>query len=129
MFVGKNFLFGQLSTDLFDAVMVQKGHAALVEKQRAVTTKSSGAKQLGKVLTKPLSKFSMDNVVRSILTLPLNLIPVVGTVFFLGYNGASKPGAQRGPYRAQGGCRAAIPRREKSEPGRESVDLPRQPRL
>jgi len=30
---------------------------------------------------------SQDNVVRYLLTLPLNFIPVVGTAFFLGYNG------------------------------------------
>lgn len=90
MFIGKNFLFGQLTTDLFDAVMVQKGHAALVEKHRAVTTRSTGGRQLGRVLTRPLSKLSTDNIVRYLLTLPLNLIPVVGTVFFLGYNGKSQ---------------------------------------
>ena len=28
-----------------------------------------------------------DNAVRYLLTLPLNFIPVVGTAFFLGYNG------------------------------------------
>lgn len=32
---------------------------------------------------------SVDGVVRYVLSLPLNFIPVVGTVFFLGYNGQS----------------------------------------
>lgn len=96
-FFGKQMLFGQLSVDLFDAVLVQKGHSALVEKGRPVTTQSSGGKtvrHLGKALTSPLNKFSTDNVVRYLLTLPLNFIPVVGTVFFLGYNGyKAGPGA------------------------------------
>lgn len=30
---------------------------------------------------------SMDGIVRYVLSLPLNFIPVIGTVFFLGYNG------------------------------------------
>jgi len=32
---------------------------------------------------------SVDGVVRYVLSLALNFIPVVGTVFFLGYNGQS----------------------------------------
>ena len=41
--------------------------------------------QLGRAITKPLSsKLSTDGIIRYILTLPLNFIPVVGTVFFLG---------------------------------------------
>lgn len=50
--------------------------------------KANNARQLGRVLSRPLAKLSVDNMVRYLLTLPLNLIPVVGTVFFLGYNGA-----------------------------------------
>ena len=55
------------------------------------------------MLAKPLSKFStvrivwrlklgtkkaQDNLVRYVLTLPFNLIPVVGTAFFIAFNGA-----------------------------------------
>ncbi|KAF8755679.1 Etoposide-induced protein 2.4 (EI24), partial [Rhizoctonia solani] len=37
--------------------------------------------------------FSKEGIIRYILSIPLNFIPVVGTVFFLGYNGAkSGPG-------------------------------------
>ncbi|TXT05927.1 hypothetical protein VHUM_03688 [Vanrija humicola] len=94
VFLGKNFLLGQLNTDLFDAVLVQRGYSALVEKGRAVTTKKgSNVRVLGRALTKPLSKFSTDGLVRYLITLPLNFIPVVGTAFFLGYNGyKSGPG-------------------------------------
>lgn len=62
-----------------------------MEKGRSVSTKKgSNVRILGRILTRPLSKFSTDSVVRYIITLPLNFIPVVGTAFFLGYNGASK---------------------------------------
>ncbi|KAK4688815.1 hypothetical protein P7C73_g1312, partial [Tremellales sp. Uapishka_1] len=86
-FLTKTFLLGQAGTDLFDAVLLQKGHSTLVERGRQVNSSGGKSKQLGKVLTKPLSRFSTDNIVRYVLSLPLNLIPVVGTVFFLGYNG------------------------------------------
>ncbi|KZV71543.1 hypothetical protein PENSPDRAFT_650559 [Peniophora sp. CONT] len=92
-FLTKSLVLGQAGVDLFDAVLVQKGHTALVERGRQVTSSGGKGRQLGKLLTKPLSKFSTDNMVRYLLSLPLNFIPVVGTVFFLGYNGLkSGPG-------------------------------------
>ncbi|BEJ15391.1 hypothetical protein CspHIS471_0411580 [Cutaneotrichosporon sp. HIS471] len=103
MFLGKSFLLGQLHVDLFDAVLVQKGHSALVQHQRPVTTKSSGVRQLGKLLSRPLSKLSTDNLVRYLLTLPLNLIPLMGPVFFLGYNGyKSGPSAHARYFQLKG---------------------------
>ncbi|WWD22116.1 hypothetical protein CI109_106605 [Kwoniella shandongensis] len=87
IFLTRTLLVGQAGTDLFDAVLLQKGHLALVEQGRTVTSSGGKTKVLGTLLAKPLSKFSTDSMVRYVLTLPLNLIPVVGTVFFLGYNG------------------------------------------
>ncbi|RSH83887.1 hypothetical protein EHS25_005502 [Saitozyma podzolica] len=86
-FLARSFLFDTVGTDLFDAVLVQKGHLTLVEKGRQVTGSGAAPQRLGRLITKPLSRFNVDNVVRYILTLPLNLIPVVGTAFFLIFNG------------------------------------------
>ncbi|WVR04485.1 hypothetical protein IAU60_001489 [Kwoniella sp. DSM 27419] len=86
-FMTRALLINQAGVDLFDAVLLSKGHSTLVEAGRQVTSSGGASKQLGTLLMKPLSRFSTDNVVRYLLTLPLNLIPVVGTVFFLGYNG------------------------------------------
>ncbi|WWC67754.1 uncharacterized protein I206_101666 [Kwoniella pini CBS 10737] len=93
-FLTRALLVNQAGVDLFDAVLLQKGHSTLVEHGRQVTSGGNGkSKVMGTLLMKPLSRFSTDNVVRYILTLPLNLIPVVGTVFFLGFNGfKSGPG-------------------------------------
>ncbi|KAE8538597.1 hypothetical protein D1P53_004959 [Cryptococcus gattii VGV] len=87
MFLTRGILVGQATVDIFDAVLLQKGHSALVENGRQVTNKGGKAKQLGTLMTKPLSRFNVDSVVRYLLTLPLNFIPLVGTIFFLGYNG------------------------------------------
>nr|ODN85615.1 hypothetical protein L203_04865 [Cryptococcus depauperatus CBS 7841] len=84
LFLTRGFLMGQLSIDLFDAVMVQKGHQVLVEHGRQISSTGGKARQLGSLVAKPLSGFSVDNLVRYVLTLPLNFVPVVGTAFFLG---------------------------------------------
>lgn len=57
-FFMRNFIFGQVGIDLFDSVLVQKGHSTLVERGRQVTETGGKTKQLGRLLTKPLSRFS-----------------------------------------------------------------------
>ena len=69
-----------------DAVLLHQGNETLVEKGRQIRS-SSGFKVLGKSLTKPLSKFSQEGILRYIITLPLNSVPGIGTVLFLLYNG------------------------------------------
>ncbi|KAL8279308.1 hypothetical protein RQP46_008345 [Phenoliferia psychrophenolica] len=86
-FLNKTFLVKDASEKVFDAVLAQRGYSDLVEKGRTVH-KSGGGLVLGKSLLQPIrSKFSTEGLVRYVMTLPLNAIPAVGTVFFLGYNG------------------------------------------
>ncbi|CAE6406996.1 hypothetical protein ACGC1H_002280 [Rhizoctonia solani] len=90
--IARTFLLGPALEDLFDETLLLQGQTALVSNGREVTTQS-GSKALGRLLLKPLDRFSKEGMVRYILSIPLNFIPVVGTVFFLGYNGAkSGPG-------------------------------------
>ena len=74
-------------------VLLSKNHRELVKNGRLTSNPSSGGSKvtkLGKAITKPLGGkwfMSVDGIVRYVLSLPLNFIPVIGTVFFLGYNG------------------------------------------
>ncbi|KAL1683497.1 hypothetical protein EV122DRAFT_201305 [Schizophyllum commune] len=85
--VTKTFLLGTAQDKLFDAVLVQKGREHLVANGREISTSSGGIKKLGKVVTQPLNRFSKEGLLRYIVSLPLNSLPVVGTVLFLLYNG------------------------------------------
>lgn len=69
-----------------DAVMVQQGHADVVQRGREVKS-NNGVKTLGKSITKPLSRFSKAGIIRYIVSLPLNALPFIGTALFLLYNG------------------------------------------
>jgi len=73
---------------IVDAVLLQQGNQSLVERGREIRSNSSGFKVLGKSITKPLDRFSKDGIIRYIISLPLNSIPIVGTALFLLYNGA-----------------------------------------
>ncbi len=68
---------------------MEQGYDVLVRRGREVESNSAGFKVLGKSLIKPLDRFSKEGIVRYIVSLPLNSIPVVGTVFFLIYNGTA----------------------------------------
>jgi len=68
-------------------VLVQEGLETLVAKSREVRPSHTGSK-LGKLLTKPLNRFSKESIIRLLISLPLNAIPVVGPAIFLLYNGA-----------------------------------------
>ncbi|KAJ8078408.1 hypothetical protein AAF712_012081 [Marasmius tenuissimus] len=91
--VARNFFIGPAQDQIFDAVLLQQGNESLVSRGREVKSTSSGMKLLGKSITKPLNRFSKDGIVRYIISIPLNSIPVVGTFLFLLWNGKkSGPG-------------------------------------
>jgi len=85
--IAKTFYLGPALEDLFDETLLLRGQTGLVSSGREVTT-ASGKKALGRLIMKPLDRFSKEGLVRYVLSIPLNFVPVVGTVFFLGYNGA-----------------------------------------
>jgi len=85
-FVSKVFFFGRVQDKIFDAVLLQQGNETLVSRGREVKSRS-GAKSLGKEITKPLNRFSKAGMLRYLISLPLNSLPVVGTAVFLLYNG------------------------------------------
>ncbi|KAJ7184149.1 hypothetical protein C8R46DRAFT_883365 [Mycena filopes] len=92
MFVSKAFFLGRAQDQLFNAVFRQQGVNLVYVEPKG---KSRGF--LGSVLkgvSKPLSRFSREGLLRYVVSLPLNLVPMVGTVLFLLYNGA---GAKAGP--------------------------------
>ncbi|KDN36727.1 hypothetical protein RSAG8_10656, partial [Rhizoctonia solani AG-8 WAC10335] len=92
--VARTFFLGPALEDLFDETLLLQGQTALVSNGREVSTQS-GSKALGRLLLKPLDRYG---IVRYILSIPLNFIPVVGTVFFLGYNGAKSGPGYHGRY-------------------------------
>ncbi|GAA5891668.1 hypothetical protein JCM6882_006161 [Rhodosporidiobolus microsporus] len=87
LFLMRTFITPTVSERIFDAVLLQKGHDELVSHGRAIS-KKGGTVELGKSLLRPVtSKFSAQGLVRYLVTLPLNLIPGVGTAIFLLLNG------------------------------------------
>jgi len=86
MFISKAFFLGAAQDKLFNAVFRQQGVNLVYVEPKG---KSRGFMQSAiKGVSKPLSRFSKEGLLRYIVSLPLNLVPMVGTVLFLLYNGA-----------------------------------------
>ncbi|KAG8827875.1 hypothetical protein FRC19_011576 [Serendipita sp. 401] len=86
--VAKIFWLGQATERLFDEVLVQQGLTKLVSRGREMQSDGRHGKRIGKLLTKPLERFSKENIIRWLISLPLTAIPVVGPAAFFLYNGA-----------------------------------------
>ncbi|KAI9857666.1 MAG: hypothetical protein M1813_008086 [Trichoglossum hirsutum] len=77
------FMEGAL-VDTFDAVLVEKGMANIVSEGRQINSGSRDAiGKLGKLIKKPSAMLSPGSVIRYLMYLPLNAIPVVGPGVFL----------------------------------------------
>lgn len=84
MVLSKSLLIGDSLIDTFDGTLVARGQPELVARERQVKSSSGDAiARLGKLASKPFSRLSPSAMLRYLIYLPLNFIPVVGTVMFV----------------------------------------------
>ncbi|KAK4693815.1 hypothetical protein P7C71_g3648, partial [Lecanoromycetidae sp. Uapishka_2] len=81
--LSKTFLIEDALVDTFDGVLVTKNTTNLVSEGRQIKGGSNLMGKLGKITKKPFQKFTPTALIRYFLYLPLNFIPVVGTVIFV----------------------------------------------
>lgn len=81
--ISKSFLLQESILDTFDGTLLSRDEAGIVSEGREVRSGSDPIKKLGKVLKSPFDKFSPKAIVRYLMYLPLNFIPVVGTAVFV----------------------------------------------
>ncbi|KAJ5584897.1 uncharacterized protein N7459_004697 [Penicillium hispanicum] len=88
--LSRSFLVEDALIDTFDGTLVARDQEPLVAQGRQVKPRSSGKDaiaRLGKVFTEPLARLKPQALLRSLLYLPLNLIPVVGTAIYVAVQG------------------------------------------
>ena len=81
--LSKTFLIEDALVDTFDGTLVSKNTTDLVSSGRQIKAGGDPMAKLGKLVKKPFAKFSPKAVIRYLLYLPLNFIPVVGTIIFV----------------------------------------------
>ena len=82
-FIARNFLIQDALIDTFDGTLVSRDCTDLVSDGRPVKEGRDPMARLGKLISRPLAKFTPSAMIRYILYLPLNFIPLVGTLVFL----------------------------------------------
>jgi len=81
--LSKNFLIDDALVDTFDGTLLCRNLTSLVATEREVKRGSDPVAKLGKLMSKPFAKFTPKAIIRYFMYLPLNFIPVVGTVLFI----------------------------------------------
>ncbi|KAL4990952.1 hypothetical protein BDW68DRAFT_16560 [Aspergillus falconensis] len=90
-FVARGWILRDALVDVFDAVLLEKGCERIVRNGRELKTGRGVVSRLGKMVKRPFGLGSDGNgnggvvkgMVRSLVMLPLNFIPVVGTVLYV----------------------------------------------
>jgi hypothetical protein len=90
--LSRTFLLQDALVDTFDGVLVAKNQTAVVSEGRVLKAGNfhDPIGKLGKLLKSPFEKFTPKGMVRYVMYLPLNFIPVVGTVMFVLLQGRSR---------------------------------------
>lgn len=81
--ISRGFLLQDALLDTFDGTLLARNATAMVSQGRELKDGTNPMNRLGKILKSPFDKFSPTAMVRYLMYLPLNFIPVVGTVMFV----------------------------------------------
>lgn len=81
--LSKTFLIEDALVDTFDGTLISKNTTNLVSEGRQIKGGGDPIAKLGKLVKKPFAKFTPKALIRYFMYLPLNFIPVVGTVIFV----------------------------------------------
>ncbi|KAI2634689.1 hypothetical protein GGS26DRAFT_550957 [Hypomontagnella submonticulosa] len=96
--ISRNFLLQDALLDTFDGTLVARNATGIVSEGRQLKSGSDPIARLGKIIKNPFSKFTPKALVRYVMYLPLNFIPVVGTVIFIVLQGRTRGTAVHGRY-------------------------------
>ena len=89
--LSRNWLLRDALLDTFDGTLISRGATGIVEEGRELRPGSTSMERLGRILKSPFKEFSLKAVIRYIMYLPLNFIPIIGTLAFLLIQGVYLP--------------------------------------
>ena len=90
--LSRTFLLQDALVDTFDGVLVSRRQTGVLSEGRQLKSGNFNdpMEKLGKLIKSPFEKFTPKAFIRYIMYLPLNFIPVVGTVIFVALQGRSR---------------------------------------
>lgn len=94
--ISRGWLLQDALLDTFDGTLISRNATSIVSEGREVKSGSDPMQKLGKILKSPFEKFSPKALIRYLIYLPLNFIPVVGTAVFIFLQGRNRGKAVHG---------------------------------
>ncbi|KJZ79369.1 hypothetical protein HIM_01520 [Hirsutella minnesotensis 3608] len=88
--VSRNWILQDAILDTFDGTLLARNSSDMVREGRELRPGSDPMQRLGKILKSPFERFSPKAMIRYVMYLPLNFIPVVGTVIFILLQGRNR---------------------------------------
>jgi len=90
--ISRNFLIQDALVDTFDGVLVARHQTGILAEGREVKSGNFNDPigKLGKLVKSPFEKFTPKALIRYVMYLPLNFIPIVGTVIFVLLQGKTR---------------------------------------
>lgn len=90
--LSRTFLLQDALVDTFDGVLVARNQTGILSEGRQLKSGNFNdpIAKLGKLVKSPFEKFTPKALIRYVMYLPLNFIPVVGTVIFVLLQGKSR---------------------------------------
>lgn len=88
--LSRTFLLDEALVDTFDGTLISRGNESLVADGRQLKQGTPGSDpiaRLGRLVRKPFMRLAPKALIRSLLYLPLNMIPVVGTIMYIALTG------------------------------------------
>lgn len=85
--ISRGWMLQEPLLDTFDGTLVARNEMAIVQEGREIRSGSDPVKRLGRVLKNPFERFGPKAMIRYLMYLPLNFIPIVGTIAFVGLQG------------------------------------------
>lgn len=89
--ISRSWFLQDALLDTFDGTLLSRSQQDIVAEGRQIKGGRDPIEKLGKILKSPFEKFSLQALVRYVIYLPLNFIPLVGTVIFVMLQGNSSP--------------------------------------
>ncbi|KAK5084117.1 hypothetical protein LTR70_007870 [Exophiala xenobiotica] len=81
--ISRSFFLDEALVDTFDGTLMKQDCTNLVSGGRQIQSGGDSMARLGKMIKKPFAKFTPNAIIRYLMYLPLNFIPVVGTAIFI----------------------------------------------
>lgn len=96
--LSRSFLLDEALVDVFDGTLLARNENAMVAEGRELKAGGDPISKLGKLIKSPFQKYSPTALIRYVMYLPLNFVPVVGTVLFVLLQGRNRGPSSQARY-------------------------------